>query len=244
MPVYSESDLVVPAVAIIAQYPDGIDTTDLLRRLHVELKPSDDDLTILANRNDDKFSQKVRNLKSHETLEKKGLATFADGKYHITADGAKFAFDGLEIAKALDVQGFSEQQKQEALDRNFQAIIIEEGERVLLSRRAIKRSSVLKKAALRHFADEDGSIACVGCGFRAEKIYGPNTLGLIEIHHTQPLFLTGKKLRRSIQAALNCVAPLCPTCHRVVHRDPSICLTVQELKNLIGKQKKLSTKTT
>jgi predicted HNH restriction endonuclease len=243
MPVYSESDLVVPAVAIIARHPDGIDTTDLLHRLRVELKPSGDDLTILANRNDDKFSQKVRNLKSHETLEKKGLATFTEGKYHITPDGEKFALDGLEIARALDAQGFSEQQKQSALDRNFQAIIIEEGERVLLSRRAIRRSSVLKKAALKHFADQDGSIECVGCGFRAEKIYGANTLGLIEIHHTQPLYLAGKKLRRSIEAALNNVAPLCPTCHRVVHRDPSICLTVQALKNLIAEQKKLSTKT-
>jgi DNA end-binding protein Ku len=47
------------------------------------------DATILADRNDDKFSQKVRNLKSHETLEKRGIATFKLRLYHITPEEKK-----------------------------------------------------------------------------------------------------------------------------------------------------------
>jgi hypothetical protein len=43
-PVYSESDLVVPALAIIADHPEGIDTTDLSSQLRRQLKPSGDDL--------------------------------------------------------------------------------------------------------------------------------------------------------------------------------------------------------
>ncbi len=32
------------------------------------MKPTGQDLEILNNRNDDKFSQKVRNIKSHDTI--------------------------------------------------------------------------------------------------------------------------------------------------------------------------------
>jgi len=32
------------------------------------MKPSGEDLEILHDRNDDKFSQKVRNIKSHDTI--------------------------------------------------------------------------------------------------------------------------------------------------------------------------------
>ncbi len=32
------------------------------------MEPSGEDLQILQDRNDDKFSQKVRNIKSHDTL--------------------------------------------------------------------------------------------------------------------------------------------------------------------------------
>ena len=37
------------------------------------MKPNGEDKIILINRTDDKFSQKVRNLKSHKTLEKKNM---------------------------------------------------------------------------------------------------------------------------------------------------------------------------
>lgn len=229
MAVYSESDLVVPAVTIIAGYPDGIETSELSKKLRSQLKPSGDDLTLLANRNDDKFSQKVRNLKSHETLERKGLAAFNDGKYFATKNGAKLATEGAEIQRALRSQGFSDTEKQAALDKNYEGILIEEGERTVANRTIVRRSSLLKRAALKHYADKDGSIACAGCGFRSEKAYGSDVVGLIEIHHTKPLFL-GRKLRSSIKEALEDVVPLCPNCHRVVHRDPSKCMSITELK--------------
>ena len=234
MSIYSEFDLIVPAAAIIAANENGIGTSELSQKLRLQLRPSGDDLTILANRSDDKFSQKVRNLKSHETLERKGLATFTNGKYHITQQGRRFASEGTEILQALIAQGFSETQRQTALDRNYSGILIEEGDRTIVNRSVVRRSSVLKKAALKHFADQDGSIACVGCGFRAEKVYGPHALGFIEIHHTEPLYLAVQKLRSSIDEALRHVAPLCPNCHRTVHRDPSRCMSVSELKGLVA----------
>jgi predicted HNH restriction endonuclease len=236
MPVYSEADLVVPAVVIIAANPSGITTTDLSKQLRERLEPSGDDLTRLDNRGDDKFSQKVRNLKSHDTFEKKGLATYTDGKYFITDAGRKFASDGIEILQSLKSQGFSESERKSALDRDYEDIVIEEVERTIANRSVVRRSATLKAAALKHFSDKDGSIECVGCGFRAEEIYGADARGLIEIHHTKPLYLSEGKKEMSIEEALKHVEPLCPNCHRVVHRDSSKCMPTAELKKLIASQ--------
>ena len=156
MPVYSEADLVVPAVLIIAANPEGITTTELSKQLRERLEPSGDDLTLLAGRNDDKFSQKVRNLKSHDTLEKKGLATFKDEKFFATSVGRKFAPDGVEILQSLIAQGFTESERQSALDRDYKDIVIEEGERTIANRSVARRSAILKAAALKHLADIEG----------------------------------------------------------------------------------------
>jgi hypothetical protein len=156
MPIYSESDLVVPAVVIIAANPSGITTTELSKQLRERLEPSGDDLVLLDNRTDDRFSQKVRNLKSHDILEKKDLATHIDGKYFITDYGRKFASEGVEILQSLKAQGFTESERQSALDRDYKDIVIEEGDRTIANRSVVRRSATLKAAALKHFADEDG----------------------------------------------------------------------------------------
>jgi len=87
---YSEIDLVPAAVEIIKTWKEGIDTQNLVKELRKKLKPSGADIIILANRNDDKFSQKVRNLKSHKTLEKKDLVIFKKNKFFLTTKGEIF----------------------------------------------------------------------------------------------------------------------------------------------------------
>ena len=68
--------------------PDGIATTELLSELREVLRPSG---------GDDKFSQKVRNLKSHDTLERNGFATYFDGRYKITLLGETIARSGKAV---------------------------------------------------------------------------------------------------------------------------------------------------
>jgi hypothetical protein len=213
LPVYSESDLIIPALEIIADQPDGIGTNDLIPLLRRQLKPSGDDLILLANRTDDRFSQKVRNLKSHDTLERRGLARFDDGKYYATDVGRNLVSEGVEISNSLREQGFDAEQRSEALDRNYVGIVIEEGERIYANRSVSKRSQILKRAALKKFANRDGSIECRGCGFRAEAAYGPTLSGMIDIHHTRPIFLNaGRPRQESLAEALNHAVPLCPNC--------------------------------
>lgn len=65
---YSETEIVNVALDIIRANP-GIRTSELIYAARSIMKPSGQDLDILNNRNDDKFSQKVRNIKSHDTIQ-------------------------------------------------------------------------------------------------------------------------------------------------------------------------------
>lgn len=57
-----ENDLYLPALYLISINDGNINTSELSRLLREILKPSGDDLELLAGRNDDYFSQIVRNL--------------------------------------------------------------------------------------------------------------------------------------------------------------------------------------
>ena len=87
---YSENDLTIPSLKIIENYKNGIDTQNLINQLRIALKPNGEDILILVNRSDDRFSQKVRNLRSHKSLEKKNWVKFKDNKYYITDDGLTY----------------------------------------------------------------------------------------------------------------------------------------------------------
>lgn len=68
--IYTETDLIIPALKIISEQTSGITTTDLISKLRKELVPSGEDIKILKGRKDDVFSQKVRNLISHKRIMK------------------------------------------------------------------------------------------------------------------------------------------------------------------------------
>ena len=80
--VITESELVDPAKNIIRESGnEGIDTSELIRQLRLVLKPEGKDLKTLKGRNDDVFSQKVRNLKSHHRLENIPNIRFINNKF-------------------------------------------------------------------------------------------------------------------------------------------------------------------
>ena len=66
--VYSEKELIFPALYEIYKNKGRIMTKDLIDALIETLEPGEEDMKILFGRNDTKFSQKVRNLVSHNTL--------------------------------------------------------------------------------------------------------------------------------------------------------------------------------
>ena len=64
---YTEKEIIEVVVEIIRDNP-GIHTSELIDRARAIMNPTGEDLEILNDRNDDKFSQKVRNIKSHNSL--------------------------------------------------------------------------------------------------------------------------------------------------------------------------------
>ncbi|WP_143540691.1 hypothetical protein [Rhizobium sp. L43] len=79
----SETDLINPAIALIARYGDeenGLEIAVLAKKLREIIRPTAADLMPLKGRSDDRLSQVIRNLVSHRALEKRGLATYRKGE--------------------------------------------------------------------------------------------------------------------------------------------------------------------
>lgn len=75
----AENELVDPSLEYLYDCPDGeASTTELRDHLFKVMGPKGEDTDILDGRVDTKFDQKVRNLKSHKTLEKTG---YVDATY-------------------------------------------------------------------------------------------------------------------------------------------------------------------
>lgn len=67
---------------------------------------------------------------------------------------------------------------------------------------------------------------CHACGFNFEKQYGDLGKGFIEVHHIKPLY----SLKEAIEVdPKKDLIPLCPNCHRMIHRNKSNMMTVDEL---------------
>lgn len=94
----TEKELIIPALRLIAEQTKGLSTTELIQLLRQELKPSDKDIEILKGRNDDVFSQKVRNLISHKSIEK--YVEITDGKMNINDNGLSYL--SSQIDKNID----------------------------------------------------------------------------------------------------------------------------------------------
>jgi hypothetical protein len=78
-----EFELILPALEVLAAgefVHQGASVRDLIPHLRAALRPEGRDTEPMAKRGDDYFSQKVRNLMCHRTLEKQGLATFVEGE--------------------------------------------------------------------------------------------------------------------------------------------------------------------
>ncbi|MBL4693554.1 MAG: hypothetical protein JKY92_09530 [Magnetovibrio sp.] len=90
MPRIVESELIVPTLEILEASPHGeMSTSGIIAKLTERFKPRGEDAWILNGRNDTKFSQIVRNLKSHGTLVNSGLAEDTEDGFRITESGRK-----------------------------------------------------------------------------------------------------------------------------------------------------------
>jgi hypothetical protein len=122
--VYSENDLIFPSLQILNLAPHGLTTSQLINALREMLKPEGHDIEIIENRKDDYFSQKVRNLKSHNTLTKKELVVYFEGEsesgsWAITDKGKRYLADNEPVYYSLREQGFNEKDISKEVEEDF-----------------------------------------------------------------------------------------------------------------------------
>jgi hypothetical protein len=87
----SENQLIIPALLAMYNSPNyEIQTSDLIDAIANQFTLDGQDLSPLLNRNDEKFTQIVRNLKSHKTLHELGHVEEIEGGFRLTKDGVKF----------------------------------------------------------------------------------------------------------------------------------------------------------
>lgn len=234
--VYSESDFIIPALReMLRRDKTGITTAELMQHLRDVLNPTGYDLELAPPRNDDRFSEKVRNLASHKKNLIHTLAAkeeFANGKWHINNAGKKYLNDLDDVDVALRNQGFTSTQRIKILKSPNNQIFIEEGEVSITHQIIRKRSTKLREEALKNYSEKDGRIICRGCGFEGSKTYGESGQGLIEIHHLEPISTTQKNIKIAIKEALLKVTPLCPNCHRLVHKEKDNLLSLADLNKM------------
>ncbi len=231
--VYAENDLIFPALeALNIVFPDSLSTTDLITTLVEKLQPTGKDIQILKGRKDTYFSQKVRNLKSHNTLVKRGLAIYNNRRWTITPKGKDYLNQNEEIYESLKSQNFNEKDIDKQFDNDFKNLVVEEGIISLRNVKSRKRSQSLRQEKINEvMTKNNGRVFCMVCDFDFSEYYGKQGEGYIEIHHLEPVSL-GPTARDMIEA-LKKVVPLCSNCHRMVHRFKNRLLSPTELKEII-----------
>lgn len=239
-----ESELVLPSLYLMSKSPQGrISTSELIQSLTEIMKPQGIDAQILQGRTDTHFSQKVRNLKSHNTLTKYGYAIYDNGIFQITDNGNLLVESNKENIEYILSSDFDYNDVKTTFGRVYNSRasriipygeIIAEGASKYVITKTYERSYKLRNAAIDHFS-RNGTIACDCCGFEFKSFYG-DTFGTscIEIHHLKPIFqYASMSAVQTIERALNNLLPVCPNCHRVIHKNSITADKIPEFKQSI-----------
>lgn len=230
----TETELILPSLYLMDENGGTITTSELIGKLRNIMKPDGEDLAILAGRGDDKFSQKVRNLKAHDTFERFGYAKH-EGKgkgFIITDEGQKYLEQNREILTYLLTNDFTysdiatafqqiESMKNQVNINIFdENIMIQEGIKHTRETNVYKRSKKLRDYAIEYFT-VDGKISCSCCRFNFSDFYGTEIgSDFIEIHHVKPVFqYEDKDLDTTMKDAVKNLIPVCSNCHRMIHKS-------------------------
>lgn len=235
--VYSENDLIIPALNyLLLNKENGLKTSELINLLSNELEISGHDLEIISGRNDTYFSQKVRNLVSHRTLEGKKLAIYRkigrDGLHKITNKGEKYLLKNVNNFTFILDNNFNEIQRKDVIEKDYSNLIIEEGFTKFSQIITKSRSRRLVIIAKEHYS-KNGKIYCSACDFNFENFYGEIGRGYIEIHHLEPIYAREDNFEQSVKEAISGVVPVCANCHKIIHRKNDQLLSIPSLQKLI-----------
>ncbi|MGW6225937.1 HNH endonuclease [Cellulosimicrobium cellulans] len=122
---------------------------------------------------------------------------------HMTATEIRTAIGDASLAEALENLPIEEASRSSSREGAVKEV---------LSKRR-ERDPALRKAKIDSLKRSGRGLACEICGFCFEQAYGPRGAGYVEIHHRDPLHVTG-----IVETRLEDLAALCANCHRMIHR--------------------------
>jgi len=234
--IYSEPQLIIPALILLDEKHSGITTSEMIPKLEKMLSPKGHDAQIIPGRQDTYFSQKVRNLKSHNTLINKDLATYKRGTWKITQKGLNFLEENRLVLALMKAQGFKLKKIADETDGDYSLIVIEEGQLEYRNVKLRKRSQKLTKVAIQEFKNKYGKLFCMVCNFDFFKTYKKYGKDYIEIHHAEPIHLIETKgIKTLLSKALKKVVPVCSNCHKMIHRNRGKMLSIKTLREVVKK---------
>jgi len=226
----TERNLILPSLYLMRNNEHGIiSTSELIPLLERIMHPSGHDNEIIANRNDTYFSQKVRNLKSHDTLLNAGYAEYYyDNQcYRITEKGIKYLEDNIDAMNYLLNNSFDYDDVVNKIEKSIDTKkgiplteIIYEGGLTIRNQKIRERSERLRSAALEYYKGYQ-LYHCNCCGFNFSEFYHcDENDSSIEFHHIKPIFMyqDGNE-KQTIEEALKNLLPVCPNCHRLIHKE-------------------------
>lgn len=228
----TETALILPSLYLMSRCQGTITTSTLIQRLREVMHPTGEDLELLSGRTDDKFSQKVRNLKAHNTLERFGYAQYRmdtkNGYFTLTPRGKEhlqhhesvvmyllghdFLYkDLIETLNQVELYGDARQ-----IEVFSEYIEMEYHVKRLLDPSLCERSKELRAYALDFFTQKN-QLHCHCCDLNYTPIYG-GMHDFIELHHTKPVLrYKDEAMEKTLADALPSLLPLCANCHRMIH---------------------------
>lgn len=105
-----------------------------------------------------------------------------------------------------------------------------EGERQERLTRRYERSREARNRCL-----EINGYRCKVCSLSLSDVYGVIAKKIIHVHHLRPISEIGKEY--TVDPEIDLV-PVCPNCHTIIHSKKGGMYTVEEVKKMIGKNRK------
>ncbi len=107
---------------------------------------------------------------------------------------------------------------------------LKEGKIISVIVNRFERNQIARLECIKHYGD-----TCYVCGFDFNLVYGEIAKGFIHVHHKLQL----SKIRNEyIIDPIHDLVPVCANCHSVIHLSRP-ALTIEEIKTLLNKNKKL-----
>lgn len=242
----SERELILPSLFLMERNGGEISTSQLIVELRGLLNPQGEDLACLEGRNDDKFSQKVRNLAAHRTFDRNGSASYdeASKKTKITELGRNYLNKNIDALQYLLSNNFKYSDIEDSLkeivtEPNIEVFdendSVQEGSKIERKSAIYERSAKLRRYAIDYFT-QGGRIVCNCCTFDFNAFYGVGLANnYIEIHHVKPVFkYQNEEMEKTLEKAVRNLMPVCSNCHRVIHRKWSEPVDIEVLKRAIA----------